>query len=351
MKAFISTCILGVLAFDEKKNLVAYKLFEKNPELIAKKLASESTPEEKEIAENLKNLEYTELVSDRKIEIQGIKFTLQKDNLAAQLTREKLREFSKDLDFADNLELNRLLSQVNANLTKEKIKKQKKDKILIQAIGVVGEIDKTLNVFSERLIEWYGLHFPELQRVLNSNEKYSEFISNFGEKTNTDDERLRKLAEKSSGMEFSKKDIETVKLFSDEINNLFKLRDQSSKYVENLAESIIPNTAAVAGPLLAARLIQLSGGLEKLSRMPSSTIQLIGAEKALFRHLKGEGKSPKFGAIYFHPLIQQSPNEKRGKVARLIAAKLSLASRLDAYSEKKEGEKLRKELEDDIRKI
>ena len=350
MKAFISTCILGVLAFDEKKNLIAYRLFEKNPETIAKKLATES-PEEKEVAENLKNLGYVDLVSDRKIEIDGVKFVVQKDNLASQLTREKLREFSKDLDFADNLELNKLLSQVNANLTKEKIKKQKKDKILIQAIGVVSEIDKTLNVFSERLIEWYGLHFPELQRVLNSNEKYSEFVSSFGDKTNTEDDKLKKLADKSSGMDFSKKDLEAVKLFSDEINNLFKLRDQASKYVENLAESVIPNTSAVAGSLLAARLIQLSGGLERLSRMPSSTIQLIGAEKALFRHLKGQGKAPKFGAIYFHPLIQQSPNEKRGKAARLIAAKLSLASRLDAYSEKNEGEKLRKELEDDIRKI
>ena len=342
---------MGVLAFDEKKNLISYKLFEKNPELIAKKLASESTPEEREVAENLKNLGYTELVSDRKIEVQGVKFILQKENLASQQTREKLREFSKDLDFADNLELNKLLSHVNANLTKEKIKKQKKDKILIQAIGVVSEIDKTLNVFSERLIEWYGLHFPELQRVLNSNEKYSEFVSEFGEKTNAEDDRLKKLAEKSSGMDFSKTDAEAVKIFSDEINNLFKLRDRVSKYVENLAESVIPNTSAVAGSLLAARLIQLSGGLEKLSRMPSSTIQLIGAEKALFRHLKGEGKSPKFGAIYFHPLIQQAPNEKRGKAARLIAAKLSLASRLDAYSEKNEGEKLRKELEEEVRKI
>ncbi len=350
MKAYISTCILGVLAFDEKGSLISYKLFEKNPEQIAKKLASESA-EEKEVAENLKNLGYTDLVSDRKIEISGVNFVVQKDNLASKLTREKLRDFSKDLDFADNMELNKLLSQVNTNLTKEKIKKQKKDKILVQAVGVVGEIDKTLNVFSERLIEWYGLHFPELQRTLNSNEKYSEFVSSFGEKENAADERLKKLAEKSSGMDFSKKDIENIKIFSDEINRLFKTREQVSKYVENLCSEILPNTAAVAGPLLAARLIQLSGGLEKLSRMPSSTIQLIGAEKALFRHLKGQGKSPKFGVIYFHPLIQQAPNEKRGKIARLIAAKLSLASRLDAYSEKNEGERMKKELEEEVRRV
>ena len=98
------------------------------------------------------------------------------------------------------------------------------------------------------------------------------------------------------------------------------------------------------------RLIALAGGLEKLAKMPSSTVQLLGAEKALFRHLKGEGKSPKFGIIFSHTLIQNAPKEMKGKVARLIAAKLSLAARIDNFSKEDRGEELREELDEQVKK-
>src|SRR4030065_417735 len=113
----------------------------------------------------------------------------------------------------------------------------------------------------------------------------------------------------------------------------------------------MPNFSAVAGPLLGARLLSVAGSLDRLAMMPSSTIQLLGAEKALFRHLKGEGKAPKYGILFGHPLIQQATKETKGKVARLVAAKLSIAARLDRFAGKDEGESLRKQLEESMRKI
>ncbi|MBW1839778.1 MAG: C/D box methylation guide ribonucleoprotein complex aNOP56 subunit, partial [Deltaproteobacteria bacterium] len=100
-----------------------------------------------------------------------------------------------------------------------------------------------------------------------------------------------------------------------------------------------------------ARLLNLAGGLERMSKMTSSTIQLLGAEKALFRHLRGEGKSPKYGILFGHQLIQNAPKEKRGKVARLVASKISLASRIDMFSDRNDGEKMRLELDRDVKKV
>ena len=347
---YVVKCLIGILVFDEKQSLINYKLFSKNPEDIAKALSSFSS-EEREVLENLKNLGYKEIITDLDIEYSGLEIKREKDNPAANIVREKLREFAQDLGFCSPAEINKLLNQVNINLTKEKIKRQKRDKVLMQVIGVIGEVDKVTNTLSERLVEWYGLHFPELQQRVNSNEKYASLVSQFGLKENIEDDKLKELITKSSGMEFNKDDEENLKTYAESIGSLFKLREGLAKYIEKLTKEVIPNTSEVAGPLLAAKLVQLAGGLEKLGRLPSSTIQLMGAEKALFRHLKGQGKSPKYGAIYQHSLIQQVDREKRGKAARMIAAKISLAAKIDSYSERDDGEKLRKELEEEIKKI
>jgi nucleolar protein 56 len=123
------------------------------------------------------------------------------------------------------------------------------------------------------------------------------------------------------------------------------------KYLENLLKEFAPNFSAVAGPLLAARLINLAGGFDKLAKKPSSTIQLLGAEKALFRYLHGHGKSPKHGVLFTHNLIQQAPAKKRGKIARVIASKLSIAIKMDYYGKEDKSEELKKDLKQRIDKI
>ena len=122
-------------------------------------------------------------------------------------------------------------------------------------------------------------------------------------------------------------------------------------YIKDMAKSIMPNTCFVIDPMLASKMLAMAGSLEKLSRMTASTIQLIGAEKALFRHLKKEGKSPKYGIIFLDARVQSSPQDKKGKVARIVAAKIAQAVRIDFYSKRNDSERLEKELKEELAKI
>jgi nucleolar protein 56 len=221
----------------------------------------------------------------------------------------------------------------------------------MRVASVLDELEKELNVFSEKLREWYGLHFPEADSVISSHERYVEMVARHGRRESFDDKELARLAGKSSGMDLSDYDIKEIQAFSKALLGLYESRKRLTRYLEEIARVTMPNTSAVAGPVLAARLLVLAGGLEKLAKLPSSTIQLLGAEKALFRHLKGEGKAPKYGVLFGHPLIQSAPRELKGKVARLVAAKISLAIRLDNFSGRDEGEKMRKELDEQACRI
>jgi len=351
MKAYIATCMIGVFAIDEGKNMLTYRLFHKNPEFAAKSIATEKmTEEEKAVLEDLVKSGYKDVVCDKNIEFSELKILFEKDNLASKFLKESMRKLAIDLGFsASQQELNEFFSKINVAITKLKMQKPKKDKILMSVIGVIDELDKTSNTFVERLKEWYALHSPEVVRALQSNEKFVEIVAKYGHRSEIKDEKLKNL-KSSSGMDFEEDDVEAIKEISKNIEDLYKTRKKLEKYVESVARKTIPNTSTIAGPLLACRMLQLAGGLDKLARMPSSTIQLLGAEKALFRHLKQGGKPPKFGVLFAHPLIQNAKQEIRGKVARLIAAKITFAARIDAYSERDDGEKMKKELEEEVAK-
>ncbi|HLC67506.1 MAG TPA: C/D box methylation guide ribonucleoprotein complex aNOP56 subunit, partial [archaeon] len=114
---------------------------------------------------------------------------------------------------------------------------------------------------------------------------------------------------------------------------------------------IAHNFASLIDPLLAARLLAYAGSLEKLARMPASTIQLLGAEKAMFRHLHEKGRSPKYGMIYNSELIQKAPAESRGKIARILSAKLMLAARIDYYSGRDDSEKMLREMKEEMGRL
>jgi nucleolar protein 56 len=341
MKAYIATCLIGSFAFDSKGKVLEKRLFPKEPGAIAAKLEKSKTgliPEENEIIEALKKKGFKEFST-----------RFEKDDTAGRFLQAGFRRLALELKWAgSHVELNQLLSKVNVELTKTKIREVKKDRIAIQAIGMLDETDRVINVFVERLREWYGLYFPELERQVQSNEKFADLVSQ-GRKESLSE--FQKLAESSAGMDFSDDDIRQMQELAHAILKLFEAKKNLTKYVERTAHESMPNFSAVAGPLLGARLLSVAGSLDRLSMMPSSTIQLLGAEKALFRHLKGEGKAPKYGILFGHPLIQQATKETKGKVARLVAAKLSIAARIDRFSGKDQGEQMRKELEESVRKI
>jgi len=341
MKAYIATCLMGSFAFDSRGKILEKRLFPKEPELIAGKLEAarkQLIPEEQEMIESL-----------RKKGVKEFLTRFERDETADKLLQSEFRKLALELRWVNSQSsLNQLLSAVNVELTKAKMREVRKDRIVIQAIGMLDETDRVINVFMERLREWYGLYFPELERNVQNHEKFAEMVSR-GRKEGL--EEFQGLASKSAGMDFSDDDIKQMQELSHAILKLFEAKKSLTKYVEKTSHESMPNFSAVAGPLLGARLLSVAGSLDRLSMMPSSTIQLLGAEKALFRHLKGEGRAPKYGILFGHPLIQQATKETKGKVARLVAAKLSIAARIDKFSGKDQGEQMRKELDENVRKI
>lgn len=222
------------------------------------------------------------------------------------------------------------------------------DQRIIQAVEALDDINETTNSLSERLFEWYGGYFPESGL---SGEELAVFISRYGSRENLPPEDPHYLKAKNSmGAKLEAADEVLLKGLAESVCSLYERRKQIEAYIESSMEILAPNLALLAGPMLGARLISIAGSLEKLAAFPSSTIQVIGASKALFKHLRSRAPSPKHGIIYSHPLINTSPWWVRGKVARALAAKLSLAARIDFYSAKR-NPSLENELEEKIRKI
>jgi nucleolar protein 56 len=305
------------------------------------------TPEEKELVTRLKEKNYTELFSSKRD--SNLQFDTERTG--EKLLRDNLRSITKKIHISD-VELNEQLTEVGVEITKRRIKEVvKKDKVVIQAVDAIDEIDKSLNIFTARLREWYGLHFPEMESSVEKHEKFIKLVSDYGLRKNIDEEEFKQIAETSMGIELSEKDEEILKEYATKIKELYKFREHLEKYVGHVLKEVAPNLQEIAGDLLAARLIALTGGLEKLAKKPSSTIQLLGAEKALFRFLHGRGRSPKYGLLFTHQLVQNAPNEKKGKVARVLASKLCIAAKIDYYGKKIKSDELKHDLENRIKKI
>ncbi len=222
------------------------------------------------------------------------------------------------------------------------------DQRIIQAVEALDDINETTNSLSERLFEWYGGYFPE--SGLNG-EALALFIAKYGSRENIGSEDpLYSKARNSMGAKLEAADEILLKSFSESVCSLYERKRQIEAYIQNSMESIAPNLNLIAGPMLGARLISIAGSLEKLANFPSSTIQVIGASRALFKHLRARAPSPKHGIIYSHPLINTAPWWVRGKIARALAAKLSLAARIDFYSGEKDASLVEK-LETKVQQI
>ena len=210
--------------------------------------------------------------------------------------------------------------QKNLELTKAGLKNAvNEDNLIMQAIANINELDKISNTMSKRLREWYSLYYPELSEEIEDHEKYVGLV--------LEQERTKE----SFGADLSEPDLEEMKLLAGRITSLYALRKQHEIYLEKIMTKYCPNLLELAGTTIAAGLIELGKGLKHLALLPASTVQLLGAEKALFRHLKTGSRSPKHGIIINHPLIQKAPRDKRGKAARMLADKLSLCARLDFF--------------------
>ncbi|KAL5336096.1 hypothetical protein BJX70DRAFT_373532 [Aspergillus crustosus] len=228
---------------------------------------------------------------------------------------------------------------------KLKFSPDKIDTMIVQAIGLLDDLDKELNNYAMRVKEWYGWHFPELAKILNDNIAYSRLVLKMGMRTNSDTTDLAEIlpeeietavkaaADRSMGTEISEEDLENIQALAEQVIGFSDYRAQLGSYITARMNAIAPNLTALVGDLVGARLIAHAGSLTNLSKSPASTIQILGAEKALFRALKTKHDTPKYGLIYHASLIGQATGKNKGKMARVLAAKASLGLRVDALAE------------------
>uniref|UniRef100_A0A0D3FIG8 Nucleolar protein 58 n=1 Tax=Oryza barthii TaxID=65489 RepID=A0A0D3FIG8_9ORYZ len=259
--------------------------------------------------------------------------------------RNQLTELISGLGAQDlgpmSLGLSHSLSRYKLKFSPEKV-----DTMIIQAIGLLDDLDKELNTYAMRVREWYGWHFPELTKIVADNIQYAKVVKMMGDRTNaesldfseilSDDEveaQLKEVAVISMGTEVSELDLLNIRELCDQVLALSEYRAQLFDYLRSRMNTIAPNLTALVGELVGARLIAHGGSLVNLAKQPGSTIQILGAEKALFRALKTKHATPKYGLIYHASLIGQAAPKHKGKISRSLAAKTALAIRYDALGD------------------
>ena len=233
------------------------------------------------------------------------------------------------------------------SLSRHKLKfsPDKVDTMIVQAIALLDDLDKELNTYAMRVKEWYGWHFPEMGRIVNDNLAYARVILSMGMRTNASTADLSDIlpeeieiavkaaAEVSMGTEITTEDLDNIQALAEQVVSFTEYRQQLSSYLSARMAAIAPNLTALVGDLVGARLIAHAGSLMNLAKSPASTIQILGAEKALFRALKTKHDTPKYGLIYHASLIGQATGKNKGKIARVLAAKAAIGIRVDALAD------------------
>lgn len=239
-------------------------------------------------------------------------------------------------------EYKELLVKNNISIVKKAIScSVDKEQFIIQSINAIEELDRICNGLSKRLREWYGYYFPESVEKINDNEIFVRTILEKDKKQLMSDFKITiSMGPDIGDNNIQSKDIDKIIEYARQIQGMFDQRESLKNYLEELMIEICPNVHAVAGTMIGAKLMQKAGSLRHLSMMPSSTIQLLGAEKALFRHLRNKKvRPPKHGIILNHPYVLDSKN--RGKSARMLSAKISIASKIDYFKGEFIGDKLK----------
>jgi nucleolar protein 56 len=273
--------------------------------------------------------------------------------------RKRIFDLAKELHGLEEDEYLHLSHQVSDMLSKQLIrgKLAEKETLIVQTVQLLGEIDVILNNLYSRLREWYGLHFPELGLRVKDHQTYVNIVAKIGERSLMDLKKLHdvglepgqsrnivKLAETSMGAPLSQRDIMGMKELAKLITSLQIYRETLSEYIEDITENIAPNVSTLAGPLLTAKLIENAGSLKRMAMLPSSTIQVLGAGKAMFRTIKTGAKPPKHGLLFQHAYVNRANRKERGKRARKLAGKIAIASRADYFSGNYIADKLKEQL-------
>ncbi|MHA1770902.1 MAG: NOP5/NOP56 family protein [Candidatus Thorarchaeota archaeon] len=237
------------------------------------------------------------------------------------------------------------------------------DLLVKHAIDAISEIDKNINILSMRLREWFSMFKPSLTKLVEDHRQFAQVIKIVNDGgptkealleagiTETVAEKIITSFETDMGAPLTSEDLIPLTQLSDMVNQLIETREKMEEYVGRLMQTVAPNITALVGPLVGARLISMAGSLLDLSRKTSSTIQVLGAEKALFRSLKTGTAPPKHGLIFQVPELYSAPYWQRGKIARALAGKISIAAKIDAFSGRDAGQMLREAFEKRVKEI
>ncbi len=239
----------------------------------------------------------------------------------------------------------------------------------MQCIALIEQMDKDVNTFCMRLKEWFAWHFPEMTKIVSDNHIYAKIVTLLeGKRDNVTDELKDELtaitldeekaqqiidaAKISMGMDMNETDCLQVTKWAHRVNELITFRESLQDYLKDRMHAVAPNLQALIGDIVGSKLIAHAGGLTNLSKYPASTIQILGAEKALFRALKTKGKTPKYGLIFNSTFIGRAGAKNKGKISRYLANKCAIATRVDCFSEAptaKFGEGLKGQMEERLK--
>ncbi|WP_407424265.1 NOP5/NOP56 family protein [Methanobrevibacter sp.] len=325
MECYVTYSVKGFYAFNENNELIGQRLF-KEDEMLEKLIEIDNkeipTEESELIEELLKDYDSVIVESNkRSSDYASDRVKVKNPNPAG----EYLRSHS-DLD-VDN--------EIYQKLAIYRMKKAQAgdDKHLIQAINSIDEIDESISKLIERIREWYALYFPEMDLIKN-NETYIKLIYENKTKEEIINAKSDAFPEDMLDIEddINPQDLDIMNNYAKSIYELQQTRKNIIDYIDAKMESVAPNLRLLVGASLGAKLISHAGGLKRLASYPSSTVQIMGAEKALFRHLKSGDRPPKYGLIYQHPQVRGAKWWNRGKIARMLAGRISLAARKDVFT-------------------
>lgn len=347
-------CELGIIALDEEGNVSGSTKFLNPIQSYMLIKNGGSLPESRELINKISNY------SNIRANDQSLNFFLQQNGISSSLMNNdelgmillhKDTILEKAGFVSNKIQAQRELRKFAIDLSSSRIKESSEqlDLHVIQAVNALDELDKIINTIGTRMREWYGLHFPELDNLIQSLYSYANIVREAGFRSGITQEMLEKIgieerrtqmilqaAERSRGGDITPENLAIIKQLAYQVMLQTELRRIIAGHIEDTMELIAPNTKELLSPLVGARMIAKAGSLQRFAHLSSSTVQVLGAEKALFRSLKTGARTPKHGILFQHPLIHSAPRWQRGKIARSVASKASIAARIDLY---RKGEK------------
>ena len=359
----------GVAVFDDRDNLIFSKKFDSPIHSYRSLKGGERSPELDQLRQILQPFDFIS-VNDPSIMFllrqSGLNSHLVPEDQQRKIRDEKAALMVKSRLATDEMDAMQKLRNFALEFSSTRVKEasEKLDLHITQAISALDELDKLINVISTRMREWYGLHFPELDNLIQSPNLYAEIVANAGLRQNITRQILeeaglqdRKVdiildaAKRSRGGNASTESIALLKKIAHEVLSQSELRRILAEYIEDAMEVVAPNVKQILTALVGARLVSKAGSLNRLAFSSASTIQVLGAEKALFRALKSGARPPKHGLLFQHPMVHSAPKWQRGKIARAVASKVAIAARIDMYRQSGKDESILNKLESRISEI